>query len=274
VSEQEVGNRQSQLDLARSRYNVGLGVPIDVVNAETAKAEAVINLSQARANAEQARINLAILMGIDPRTPLVPAAAIEPPVATNDVNALTRIALTQRPEVVQARYSLRSAQYGVSAARTTNVPAITGGTSIISGGDEFLPQENNLTIGLSITWTPVDGGVTRGLVQQARGNVLIAQQQLIVAQQTAKSDVASAYVNLRTAEQQVPVAIADVANAENGVSIATGRYSTGIGVFLDIINAQAFLLTARTNLVNTQSAVEQYRVALAHAIGAPVSSVR
>ena len=70
------------------------------------------------------------------------------------------------------------------------------------------------------------------------------------------------------------LAEADVANATEGVRIATGRYSTGLGLFLDIITAQAFLLTARTNLVNTQNAVEQYRATLNHALGAPIPAVR
>ena len=125
-------------------------------------------------------------------------------------------------------------------------------------------------MGVGITWTPIDGGLTRGRVQEARGNVTIAEQQLYIAQQAVKSDVATAYVNLRSAEERVGLAQADVANATEGVRIATGRYATGLGLFLDIINAQAFLLTARTNLVNTQNAVEQYRAALSHALGTPL----
>ncbi|MCW3095527.1 MAG: outer rane efflux protein [Chthonomonadaceae bacterium] len=268
VDQQDVANREAQLGLARARYNVGLGVQTDILSAETAKAEAIENLSQAQVNAEQAHFNLAIFMGIDPRTPVVPANTTEPPFPGNDVNALTQRALTLRPEVVLAQYTLRSAQYGVSAAKTTNGPFLSGSANVISSGDEFLPQQNNLTIGINLTWTPFDGGLTRGVVEEARGNVTVAQGQLYIAQQTVKNDVAAAYVSLRAAEQRVAVAVADASNAEEGVRIATGRYSTGLGLFLDIINAQAFLVTAQTNLVSTRSAVDQYRAALAHAIGA------
>jgi outer membrane protein TolC len=267
VEEQDVANRQAQLDLAQARYNVGLGVQSDIISAQTAKAEAIESLSQAQVNAEQAHFNLAILIGIDPRTPIVPANTSEPPNPSNDVNVLTQQALTHRPEVVQARYNLRSTQYGVSAARSTNAPNVSGTASTVSSGDEFYPQDTNLTIGLSVTWNILDGGLTRGLVEEARGNVTVAQAQLYTAQQTVRSDVANAYVNLRAAEQRVAVAQADVANAQQGVQIATGRYSTGLGLFLDIINAQAFLVTANTNLVTVLSAVDQYRVALEHSVG-------
>ncbi len=260
--------------MARARFNVGLGLPIDIVNAQTAKAEANLSLSQARANAEQARINLALLMGIDPRTPLQTAEAGEPPLTTDDVNALAQTALRLRPEVLQAQAQVRAYQYGVSAARSVNAPAVTGSANVYSRGDQFLPQETDLTVGVGLTWTPVDGGFRRGQVQEARGNLSIAQAQLNAAQLNVTSDVAMAYVNLRSAEARVGLAIADAANAEEGVRIATGRYATGLGLFLDIINAQAFLLTARTNVVNTQNAVEQYRVALQHAIGSTVPPLR
>ena len=63
VDELEVANRQSQLDLARARFNVGLGLPSDIVTAQTAKAEAILALNQARANAEQARYHSRHLHG-------------------------------------------------------------------------------------------------------------------------------------------------------------------------------------------------------------------
>ena len=79
----------------------------------------------------------------------------------------------------------------------------------------------------------------------------------------------TAYVNLRSAEQRVTLSQADVANAEENVKVAEGRYRIGIGQFVDIINAQAFLLTARTNLVTTNALVPEYRAALEHAMGVP-----
>src|SRR5205085_505483 len=93
VNEEDVANRQSQLALARARLNSGLGLPSDVVTAETAVSAAVLNLNIARNNADLARVNLALLMGIDPRTPIQPAATGEPPFPSNDVTGLVNLAL-------------------------------------------------------------------------------------------------------------------------------------------------------------------------------------
>ncbi len=267
VNEQEVTNRQAQLDLALSRYNVGLGEPVDVYTAQTAKAEAILNLQIARDNAEQARISLALAIGIDPLTPIQPADSSEPTVVGDNVNALVAQSLKQRPEAIQAQETLNSARYAVKAARSTNAPILSGEVNAITLGDQFVPQNDYLTVGVTLSWSPLDGGLMRGRVDEAKANVTAAQSQLNAIQLSIKADVASAYVNMRNAEGRVAAAQADVTNATQNVNVAEQRYRTGVGQFVDIINAQAFLLTARTNLVTTLALIPQYRAALARAIG-------
>ena len=55
-----------------------------------------------------------------------------------------------------------------------------------------------------------------------------------------------------------------------GADQFAGRVGRGIGLFLDIINAQAALVTARSNRAAAQYGVDQARAALARAIGAPL----
>jgi outer membrane protein len=272
VNEDNLANRQAQLDLTTARLNSGLGLPQDVVTAQTAKAEAVQALNVARGLEGIARQQLAFIMGIDPRTPLQPSDTGELPVASNDVNALVQTALQRRPEILQAQALIDSARYGVNAARTTNAPVISGNINLTSRGTDFPPGGDTFSVGAAIQFSPFDGGLTRGRVKEARANLDTAQAQLMSAQLTVSTDVTQAYLNLRTAEQRVAAANSEVFNAEEGVRIATGRYRSGLGLFLDIINAQAFLLSARTNVVTTQSLVEQNRAALNRALGSPLTT--
>lgn len=267
VNEEDVANTQGQYNLALARYNTGIGLPSDVVTASTAKEAAITGLISARQAAEAARVNLALQMGIDARTPIDPADSTERTPATRQVNDLTDRALEKRPEVVQAQANLRSALYGVKAARTTNAPTITGNVEITSAGNALFPQSDNLLIGINLNWTPIDGGFTRGAVVSAQGSVDSAAAQLSQTQLSVKSDVNNAYTLLVSAEQRLVSTQADVANAEEGVRIATGRYATGIGQFLDILTAQQLLLTARTEQVVAQEDLQTARATLQHAVG-------
>ena len=274
VNEANLANRQTQLDLATARLNSGLGLPQDVATAQTAKAEAVLGLNVARGLEGIARQQLALLMGIDPRTPLQTTESGETPIVTDDVNALIQTALQRRPEILQAQEIIRSARYGVNAARTTNAPVISGNVNVTARGTDFPPGGDTFSVGAAIQFTPFDGGLTRGRVKEARANFDASQAQLLSAQLTVQTDVTQAYLNLRTAEQRVAAATSEVFNAEEGVRIATGRYRSGLGQFQDIITAQAFVVSARTNLVTTQALVEQNRAALSRASGSPLAPTR
>jgi outer membrane protein len=274
VNESNVRDQQAHLALAQARLTSGLGLPSDVVRAETAVADAILNLNVAQNNASVARVNLALFLGIDPRTPLQTAASGEPTIGTNDVDALVRTALTQRPDIREFQENLRATQYDVSAAKTTNAPSLSASISASTRGANFPPGNDFLTIGANIVWDPFDGGLTAGRVREARANQLSAQAQLMGTQLAVTSDVSQAYINLLTAQQRVTTADAEVANAQESVRLASGRYRAGVGTFIDVTDAQAALLTAQTNRVNVQSTVDQERAALAHAIGAPLPAAR
>ncbi len=270
INTDNVTNRQSQLALAQARLNSGLGLPSDVVTAETALSEAATNLITARNNQILARINLALIMGIDPRTPIDAGTSAEPLLATTDVQGLVDSALKQRPEIQQAINLISAARYGVNAARSTNSPSIAGNIGVFSRGNDFPPGNDTFSVGVTLNWNPFDGGATAGHVKEARANVDTAQANLASAQLIVVSDVSQAYVNLRTAEQRLVTTDAEVSNAMEGVRIAQGRFGRGLGLFLDIINAQAALVTAQTYHAAAQLSVYQARAAVTRAIGAPL----
>jgi outer membrane protein TolC len=79
--------------------------------------------------------------------------------------------------------------------------------------------------------------------------------------------VAQAYLNLQTARQRLTTAEAEVANAEEALRLIEGRYRAGVGLMVEVLDAQNSLLTARTNHVNARSALDQANAAMARAVG-------
>lgn len=270
ISESSLGNRQKQLDLAQAQLKSGLGLPSDVARAETSKAQGVTALSVARENASNARINLALVMGIDPRTPISITQDGEPAVADTDLGALVNRAIKQRPDMKLAEDALLSTQHGVKAARLNNAPVFSGNIGAGSSGSSFPPSNDAFSIGLSLNWNPFDGGLTAGKVKEARANQAIALAQQQTARLNVVSDVSQAFVSLRNAEQRVVSATNSVTNAREGLRIAVGRFSSGLGLFLDITDAETALESAQSDLTLATMSVDQARAALAHAIGTPV----
>lgn len=270
VNEANLRSAQAELALAEARVRAGLGAPPDVVRAQTTVADAILNLNLARNNASVSRVRLAQLMGVDPRTPIQVSDSHEPNVSSNDVNGMVATALNQRPETVAGRLNVQAAEAGLSAARTTNAPNIGADLGVSTRGNELPPRNSFSTIGVSLAWDPFDSGLTAGRVKEARGALDQNRANLRQAELTVTSDVSQAYLNLRTAEQRVTTAAAEVANAQESLRLAEGRYRAGVGTFIEVTDAQAAVVTASTNQVNAVAAVDVARAALARAIGSGV----
>jgi outer membrane protein len=269
VNEANLAAQQAHVALARARLEAGFGLPSDVVRAETAVSEAALDLNLARNAAALSRVDLNTLMGTDPRTPIEPADSSEPQPGSLDVNALVDTALRRRPEMVQADAEVRAAEAGESAARSSNAPSVSADVGLNTRGRDFPPGNNSLTVGASIRWDVFDAGATAGLVQEARGNLAAVRAAREGTRQDVVADVSAAYLNLVSAEQRVQTTEAQVANAQESVRLAEGRYRGGLGTFLDVTDAQSALLAAQTGSVNARTAVDQARAALARATGAP-----
>lgn len=268
ISDANVANRQRQLDEAQARLDSGLGAPGDVVSAKTSLASASISLSSARNTALNSRVILAQIMGIDPRTPIVPATSTEAAVDSEaDLEHLVEVALTNRPDVKAAQEQVNAAKFAVSSARKGDLPRITASAGAASRGVTDPLETESGTLGINVTWNFSDGGFTAGAVKQAKGNEQAARQTLIQVGQQVVADVSQAYVDLQSALQRIDLADVEVANAAEFVRIAEGRYNGGIGQFNDITTAQAALVSAQRDQSQAQADVQRTRASLRTAIG-------
>jgi len=270
VNQSNLKNQQDHLALAQARFRAGVGLPSDVVQSQTAVASAVFNLTQACATSQTARVTLALQMGIDPRIPLVLAPASETVPDTSNPQMQFDLALRQRPEMVQALRTVDAGRYGVSSAASTDAPVLAGIASWSARGAGFPPQSPDIyTFGLSLSWPLFDSGYTSGTVRAARGTLESAAAQLEGTRQTIISDVATAFINLKAAEEHVVTARAEVISGNEAVRLNEGRYRAGLATILDLLDAQTALVQAQTDEVNAETALEVARASLAHAVGAP-----
>jgi outer membrane protein len=244
-----------------------IGLPSDVVVAESSKSQAIFALNLARDQAEQAREALLNLMGVDPNTPVVAADQQEVPLASTDPLGLVGEALKLRPEIKAAERNLSATKYGLSAAKALGLPSLYAEAALGAAGNNFPLKDNSSSIGLGIQFSLYDGGARRGAVQTAQGELNTALANLRNATLTVKNDVSSSYLELESDEQRISVANDEVVNAQEGVRIAEGRYSAGLGLFQDIITAQGFLVSAQSDQANAVSALNEARARLRHAVG-------
>lgn len=266
TAEQNVANRQAQLDLANARLDSGLGQPGDLVQAKSALAQAVISLTQARADSERASMETALQMGIDPRTPFTVLPATEPEL-TGDVNGFVLAALRDRPDLSSARAVVDGLEFSLAVARATNAPSLSLRADLAALGRNDPLRTQTGGIGLNFSWRLGDGGFARGAITEAEGILIAARADLLGLVQVVTDQVVDAYLSLETARLQVETATVQVENAREFLRIAEGRYQGDIGTFLEVVDAQDALYAAEQNLTSARFAVERAKAALRQATG-------
>lgn len=267
VQESNVKSQQTHGAEARARLNAGVGTPADVVRAEAAVAESVLDLTVARNAASQALVDLAGEMGLDPRTPLSLSESSQTSVPPAGLNDLVEMAMSRRPEVLQARHEVEAARHALSAAKTSNAPSLGASVGWQQRGQDFPPDDDTVTYGVSLQWSAFDSGLTRGRVAEAAANVDAAAAAEKSVRLAVTAEVSRAFLDVKTAEQRMAASEASVANATEALRLIEGRYRAGLGTFVDVLDAQTAAVTARTNQVNARSALDQSLAALDRATG-------
>ena len=106
-------------------------------------------------------------------------------------------------------------------------------------------------------------------MKKADAAVKTAQETLLQAREKIELEVRQDYLNVLSYKEQIRAAEASVAQAEEAYKIATVRYRSGVGINLDVLDAELALNTARTNYI---TALYNYNIGLAtleHAMGVP-----
>jgi outer membrane protein len=112
-----------------------------------------------------------------------------------------------------------------------------------------------------------DGG--RRSARKLESNTLLRTEQLRLRdlEQQVELEVRLAMESVRSAESQVSTAREGLALAENEVAQAQRRYQAGVGVPLEITNAQSRLDRARDNQISALYSYNVARLDLAVATG-------
>ncbi|HTW45993.1 MAG TPA: TolC family protein [Acidobacteriaceae bacterium] len=248
--------RESEREVAHS----------DVVKAELQQEQREIDLSNAKVAAETARLNLAVLLFSDPRTPYKtqPLAAIQPLPTRDEVNAE---ATTHNPELKSAMAALKASDAGVEAAWASYLPDLALNFNYGIDAPQFAVNgpEGVKNLGYSISGTldlPVwNWFSTQKKVKQSEIRRSVAQVALTATQRSLIANLEEAYAHAAAAHDQLALLDESVHTAKESLHLTNLRYEAGEATVLEVVDAQNAAITAQ----NAQAdGVVQYETALAY----------
>jgi outer membrane protein len=304
VDQSALTDAQTQYNTAQTQYKGGIGQKIDVLRADTQVSQAQQNLLQAQNALALSQENFNDVVG----KPLpgqvtvqdVPGVTVGTTIANVDLNApigsstgptpsffappasdLNTIIIQNdldvaekaRPELREDLVEIQAASKQIFLARESDQPTFSlGATGDYYPVTDFQTPRHSLGIFTATINVPIfDGGLAQDKVRAARDTRDASSISYASDKTNVELQVRQAYLNLYTASNQIAAANSALQEAIAARQLAEVRYANGVGLYLEVTDAESALTNAENSQVN---AVYDYLIARAqyqNAVGTPTT---
>jgi outer membrane protein len=263
---------EEQVRAARSRFEVGEGTRTDVAQAEASRSAAVAQLAAARAQALSSEAIYHQVIGDEPGKLSSPSAAKGLP---KGLDTAIVIANTEHPAIIATEHLVDAAGFAVKAAEGSLLPQFSASASVARNYRNTVPESflssdgtfNSASVGLTLTVPIYQGGRVAAQVRQNKESLGQARIEVDVTRDQVRSAIVSAWTQYDAARQSVVANREAVSAAELALSGVIEERKVGQRTTLDVLDAQADVITAQINLVSSERDVVVASYAILSAVG-------
>lgn len=236
--------RSAEADLARAETirSAGMSTDVDTLSIRVHLASVREQQIRREADVEVARAALNDAIGLPLDTPhaltsqLVPLDSPEGSLGDRENSAIA-----QRPEARQAKLATSIAKTQAATARGNLLPQVTLHAAFEADRQRFVTRGgDNWLVSVGLRWNLFNGFSDKARIEE-RSSAEEAR-----AGSAIRLQVHRAYADLHAATQQIEVAKAAVAEAEESLRITQNRYEAGISNVTDLLRTETTVLEART----------------------------
>ncbi|MCD6420416.1 MAG: TolC family protein [Synergistetes bacterium] len=169
-------------------------------------------------------------------------------------------ALKNRPDLLLARLNEAAAKLTLLLKEKENSPQLSFLANFVLHSS-VSKENHNFTLSLNLSFPIYDSNKRDLDVKSQKAylkSILLAKEQLI---EEIKNEVKDAYNGIKKAESTIKAIKGNIQQAKLGLKIATTRYKEGLSTYLDLMNSELALHTAR---VNMSEAIYSYFVSIAN----------
>lgn len=264
AEEAAVDNMESNLSLASNRFVQGSVLKSDLLDADVRLAEARENLILARnALAISESIFRNILSVGETGNVTVVEVQFRAP---RDLRT-GPLDVSQRPELLAVQKAVAAAERRVRTAVGGEMPRVNAFASYDLDSADTRRFEDSWIAGVNVELDVFDGFLTRGKVAGARADLDAAREELRRTELALQLEAKEAQLNLQEAAARLETSGRAVLQAEESVQITKERYSNGLALLTQLLDAETALTSARQRRAAAEADCEIGRAALDKALG-------
>jgi outer membrane protein TolC len=235
---------------SQARFESGLVVESDLLTAKVRMAARKQELIRARNNLDLARAQLSTAMGVPVDSVFQPAEALaEHTLPVPVLQEIEKQALANRPDLKRIQSEEAAQQQNVAMAKSSFGPRVNAfagwemdNPTFVAGGGG-----NNWLGGIEVQFDIFQGGAKRAELSRQRA----LQERVTAMKQVAgdgvRLEVRRAYYDLDSARQEIEVARAAIAQAQDSLRINQNRYDGGLTTITDLLSAEEATRRSQTD---------------------------
>ena len=263
----QVETSQALYDRAVDQQTAGTAAGIDVLRSQVELKQQLQRLLAQTNQFEKDKLTLGRVIGLPAGQAFTLAETVPfGALASMTQDQALRTAVQQRPDLQSSRARVRAAEEAVKAAHGERYP-----TAQVTAdyGDVTTPGESHGTFSVVALAkiSMFDGGRIAGDIIQARSALKQRQDELADLGGQVEYQVRTAFLDIRSAADQVAVARDNLDLANQTLVQARDRFSAGVSDTVEVVQAQESVATANDTLISALFAHNVAKVALARALG-------
>ncbi len=257
ITLQSITEANQQVDITQGRFDGGIGLEIDALQAKSNLAQKNQDLAQAEETISEASENLAQLLNLDFQVDLIPdtldasiSHLIPEALTIDDMQAL---ALKDNPRLAMLQDLSRAGKSDLNVAIADLFPQVDISAYRNRTGPTFSDAQPTKFYGIQASWNLLENlGFARPLeIRQANANYKIAKYNLEQGKRVLQQSIANSWTSLHTLENTVVAAENNYRYSRAAYKQAMGRLQEGVGTNVEWQLAQSTLSQARSDVAIT-----------------------
>jgi outer membrane protein TolC len=261
--------------LVRAQIAAGSEAGADLATQLAITATARATLVEAQGTLQIDRVAFAASLGLEADINVLPVDDTEsiekvvPDAVLPAYQSALTIAYAERPDFDEATLTVRSSQASLRAAQRGLSPTLSfagsKGIESLSPGGGAYRNDSSLALDLSI---PVyDQGITRANVASSRASLAIATADAATTRLTVGQDVRQALIGIVSDRATLEETRVAYTSSLSALRSNQAQYRAGVSTLPALVQAEATLATAATNIVNAIYAERLAQSKLRYAMG-------
>lgn len=267
VAEQRLTSVAEHRRIAQAMYEAGTAPQFEVVQAETELARAKGDLIQARTAVAQQKALLRQILVLPQERELIVEEGVVPSAPAAELKELIAQAWQNRPEIAAAEAAIRAQEAHLRLAQANYDPTLALVGQLNNQTESAATPEFNWNIAAAFKMPIYAGREKYAKIAQAEAALASARLNLEQAREYVALQVAQALLSLQNAQEALTVAEQGEREAQERLRIARVRFANGMGLGVEVLDAQTALTAAQTEVISARYNVQVATVALYGALG-------